>query len=307
MFEAIKNFVGKNDMHVKLISANVAVFLFVKIVQVFLYLFNIESFDIDNFLNYLAVPATFTKLLYRFWTPITYMFLHQEFWHILGNMLWLFFLGKIFLMFIDRKKMFGVYILGGLSGAILYILAFNIFPVFDEVKYYSMALGASASVTAIVIAICAFQPNYIILPFNLFQLKIKWLIPIFVLTDIVSIPNGNAGGHIAHLGGAIFGFLFAINLVNGKDITRFFNKFIDNIIPFFNRNKKPVMKVTYNVKKQTINPDIYTKPKSDLEYNRAKVNEQTEMDRILDKISKSGYESLTQTEKDFLNKFSDKD
>jgi len=236
------------------------------------------------------------------------MFLHFEFWHILGNMLWLLFLGKIFLMFIDPKKMFAVYILGGLSGALFFVAAYNFFPALIFYKDNAVALGASAAVTAIVISICVYQPNFEIKPFGVFQLKIKWLIPFLIITDLISIPNGNAGGHIAHLGGAVFGIIFAISLSKGRDITRWFNKIIDNILPYFNRNRKPVMKVTYNTTKQNINinADFVSKPKSDLTHNRAIENEQTEMDRILDKISATGYDSLTKEEKDFLAKFSDK-
>lgn len=302
----IKRFFSSSNINIQLILVNIAVFVLVKIVYLFLFLFNSQTFTSADFIMYLAVPAGFKQLLFKFWTPITYMFLHESFWHILGNMLWLFFLGNVFLLFIDKKKFFATYILGGLSGAALYILAYNIFPVFSDSKYYAIALGASASVTAIVIAISTFQPDFNIRPFGLFNLKLKWLAIFFVLYDLLSITDGNAGGHIAHIGGAIFGFYFSTQLSKGKDVTKGFNRLIDNFVTFFSGNKKPKMKEEYNKnrkKKQNNSSDI---PKSDYEYNKAKADEQNEVDRILDKISKYGYDSLSSKEKDFLFKFSKK-
>ncbi len=300
---------ARYDMATKLIIANVAVFLMVKFVSLFIYLFNIQIFDIQDFISIFAVPATLKKLLTHLWSPFTYMFLHQDFWHILGNMLWLFFLGRLFLMFIDAKKMFAVYILGGLSGAFFYILAFNIFPVFGTVKEVSIALGASASVTAVVMAICVYKPNFEIRLFGIFPLRLKWFIPIFILTDLISIPDGNAGGHIAHLGGAAYGIIFAIQLIRAKDITSSFNNFIDRIVSFFATKRKPVMKVTFNAKKSNFvnNTGVSNKVQKPNEVTRTNVEDNAEMDRILDKISKTGYNSLTQTEKDFLMTFSNKD
>ncbi len=306
--QEIKSFVKNGNIHIKLILANVGVFIFVKLVYLFLFLFNIQTFTSADFIEFLAVPASLKQLLFRAWTPITYMFLHEGFWHLAGNMLWLFFLGNVFLLFIDKKKFFATYILGGLSGAALYILAYNIFPVFNESKYFAVALGASASVTAIVIAISTYQPNFTIRPFGIFNLKLKWLALFFILYDLLSISGDNPGGHIAHLGGALFGIYFSSRLSKGKDITRGFNRMIDNIVSFFSGRKIPKMKVEYsktkkNKKTQSQNDNI---PKSDYEYNKAKADEQNEIDRILDKISKFGYDALSAKEKEFLFKFSNK-
>jgi membrane associated rhomboid family serine protease len=306
--QEIKKFLKNSNLHIKLIIANVIVFISVNLVFLILYLLNVENFTSQDFISWLAVPAGFKQLLFRFWTPVTYMFLHEGFWHILGNMLWLYFLGTIFLFFIDQKKLFAVYILGGLSGAALYILAYNVFPVFKEVREYSVALGASASVSAIVIAISTYQPNYEIRPFGIFTLKLKWLAIIFVLVDLISIPKGNAGGHIAHLGGALYGFYFAMQLSKGRDVTKSFNKVIDICVSLFSGNKNPKMKVEYNSKKENFKYETTSSniPKSDSEYNKTKSDEQNEIDRILDKISKFGYDSLSSKEKEFLFKFSNK-
>jgi len=303
-----KKFYSSSNLHIKLIIVNTAVFILVNLVALILYLLNVESFTSEQFISWLAVPASPKTLLFRFWTPLTYMFLHEGFWHILGNMLWLYFMGMIFLFFIDQKKLFAVYILGGLCGAALYFIAYNIFPVFKEVRDYSIALGASASVSAIVIAISVFKPDYEIRPFGVFTLKLKWLAVIFVISDLISIPNGNAGGHIAHLGGALFGFIFAYQLNKGKDITKGFNSFIDSVVSFFSGSKKAKMTVTYNRKNEQFNNTSTSSnvPKSDMDFNKAKSDEQSEVDRILDKISKYGYDSLSQKDKDFLFRFSNK-
>lgn len=294
----------KKDILAQLIIINLAVYVAIKIISVFLFLFA-SGFSIDSFMvEWFAVPSGLKKLLFRFWTPVTYNFLHVDFWHILGNMLWLFFLGRVFLMFIDQKKFFANYILGGLSGAALYILAFNIFPVFSDAAANSIpALGASASVTAIVIGIAVYKPDYSINFFGILPIKLKWIAVFFIIYDLISIPGNNAGGHIAHLGGAGFGLFFALQLKKGQDITKGFNKFMDNVVSFF--KSEPKMKVTY--KKENFKQRKNEVPKSDLEYNKAKSDKQAEVDRILDKISKHGYDSLSKKEKEFLFRISGKD
>ncbi|MEA3445870.1 MAG: rhomboid family intramembrane serine protease [Bacteroidota bacterium] len=203
--EIKKSFHEGNNL-IKLIYVNITVFLLVQIVRVFLFLMNVgdEGFSL---VHWLAVPASFGDLILKPWTVFTYMFLHEEFLHILFNMLWLFWFGRIFLVFLNQKQLLTVYLLGGLTGAAFFVLAFNIFPVFNETINLSVALGASASVMAVVFGTVTVSPNYTIqIPF-LGPVKIKWIALIFIVMDIMQIPIGNAGGHIAHLGGA-FPFLF---------------------------------------------------------------------------------------------------
>jgi len=157
---------------------------------------------------WLALPADFGQLILKPWSIITYMFLHEGFLHIAFNMLILYFGGQIFLQFLDAKKLIGTYILGGISGGLLFILTFNIFPVFNEIVSGALALGASASVMAVLIAIAAYVPNYTVRLMLLGNVKLKYIALFYVIMDIISIPQGNAGGHIAHLGGAFFGFYF---------------------------------------------------------------------------------------------------
>ena len=153
-------------------------------------------------------------------------------------MLWLFWFGQLFMQFIIPKRLLSVYLLGGLSGAVLYIAAFNLIPVFQPLVPVSIALGASASVYAIVIATSAYVPDYSIGLLFIGRVKLKYIAIVIIVIDILSISGGNAGGHIAHLGGAIFGYLFAIRLKKGKDITKGFAVTMDYLFSLFNQFSK---------------------------------------------------------------------
>ena len=266
--------------------------MLIKILQVFLFLLNIQQANFE-IINWLAVPAYLPDLATRFWTPITYMFLHEGFIHILFNMLWLFWFGTIFLEYFDQKKLITVYLLGGLSGAFLYIFSFNLFPVFSDVLNRSIALGASASVMAIVIAVAAYVPNYVVRLVLIGPVKIKYIaLAALVFTSILDF-SANTGGKIAHLGGALLGFLYVTQYKKGKDIGKWFDRIMDSVFSLFKPRTK--MKVTYK-----------KPPKDDKEYNHYKAQQQEEINNILDKISKGGYDSLSKKEKEILFKMSDK-
>jgi len=153
-----KTFSDANKLN-RLIYINVAVFLFLSAISIITYLFNNEAFSM-KVLRLFAVPASLRTLAMKPWTLITYMFTHKDILHILFNMLWLYWFGRIFLEYLDQRKLVAVYILGGISGAIVYVLSFNIFPVFTSLIPESVAIGASASVMAVVVAIAAYVPNY---------------------------------------------------------------------------------------------------------------------------------------------------
>jgi len=287
----------KSSMVNRLLVINVAVYLLISIAGIFTFLFGYIGLAESVGNNILALPAAPEKLLWRFWTPITYMFTHFGFWHLLGNMLWLYFMGQMFLMVFDNKQLFGTYILGGLSGALLYILCYNVFPVFSQAVTASTCVGASAAVTAIVIAICVMRPNMEIRIFGIIPMTLKWLGILYVVFDVLQITGDNSGGHIAHLGGAIFGALFAWQYSNGKDLTKGFNNLMDKIVtllPSANQSgKKHKMRVVYNDTNHSA---------SNSDFNRTSAENQRRMDEILDKISQSGYQSLTKEEKEFLFK-----
>ncbi|MCH7657547.1 MAG: rhomboid family intramembrane serine protease [Bacteroidetes bacterium] len=287
IIDELKDSFRQGSILTKFIYINIGVFVAVKIVQIFLYLFNTPG-DTMNLLKWLAVSADLSEVIKRPWTVVTYMFLHENFIHILFNLLWFYWFGRIFLEYFEQKKLAGVYILGGLAGAVLYILSFNIFPVFGSILHNSLALGASASVMAIVIAVSFYVPDHTVHMMFFGQIKIKYLaIAVFLLTSIFDFST-NTGGKIAHIGGALLGYLFTYQYRNGKDITRGVNRFTDAVVSYFKPRKK--MKVTYK------------RPKTDMEFNRERAEKQKEIDGILDKISKGGYESLTKKEKEILFK-----
>lgn len=294
-FDNLKSFFRSKNILVRLIIINVAVWLSIMFLDVFFDLFNINF--IENVINWLAVPASVSKLITRPWTLITYMFLHYDFWHILFNMLWLFWFGRIFLEYLNEKQLLTTYIVGGLAGALFYILSFNIFPKFEDAYLNSVALGASASVMAIVVAISYYVPNYRINLLFLGPVKIIYIAIFSVVLDILMIRSANSGGHLAHLGGAVWGFYYIYKLRKGKDFSRYFNGFS------LKKLMKPFMKP-----KKTKFKNVYTNTQrmSDEEYNYQKKKNQKNVDEILDKISRSGYESLTKAEKELLFKASNK-
>lgn len=286
IWEEIKTTFKHGSNLTRLLYINGAVFLVVKIIEVIGVLAS-NPLLAGKFLGFLAVPAFLPTLAGRFWTPITYMFLHQGFIHLLFNLLWLYWFGKIFLHYLDQRKLVAVYLLGGLAGALLYIVFFNIFPAFSGVLSLSIALGASASVMAVVAAIATWVPEYEITLFLFGRVRLKYLaLIIFLLTSVFDF-SVNTGGKIAHIGGALFGFVYAISLKKGTDLGWGINGILDFFVTLFRPGRK--LKVKY---KKT--------PRDDFEYNKVKAEHQAEIDRILDKISKGGYDSLTREEKNRL-------
>ncbi len=285
----------------KLILANVLIWVVIKFVGVAAYLFSTPDNNAHALFNawvirWFAVPANLETLASKPFTLFTYMFLHFDFLHILFNMLWLFWFGQIFLQYLNKRQLLFTYFTGGIAGAILYILSYNIFPVFQGSISDSVALGASASVLAIVVAISFYVPNYTIYLLLLGPVKIKYIAMLSLVVDFFMIKSDNAGGHIAHLGGAMWGFLFIyIFKFGGYDPSIIFrNISIKRIARMFESRKKRRFK------------KIYTsgRPLTDEEYNYQRADKQRMIDEILDKIKRSGYESLTRAEKDFLFKTS---
>jgi hypothetical protein len=214
------------------------------------------------------------------------MFTHKDFLHVLFNILWLYWFGIIFLQYFDGKKLVGVYLLGGLAGALFFVTAYNLFPVFTQNHIQAVALGASASVTAIVIAIAFYVPDFTMNLMFVGRVKIIYIaIGMLVLSTIISFPK-NPGGMIAHLGGAALGYFYTFRYKQGKDITAGINKLLEKLFALF--RPKPKIRVTHR------------KSETDLDYNARKGEEQKEVDRILDKIAKSGYSSLSSKEKEIL-------
>jgi membrane associated rhomboid family serine protease len=290
--ERLRSMIRMKPALSQLIIANIAVWFLLAIVKLFGFLLEPaatrgDQIWLDSALIWIGVPASIPNLLMKPWTIITYMFVQEDFWHLFFNMIWLYWFGKIFMEFMPGRKIYTIYLIGGISGALTFILAYNIFPVFHDTISLATTIGASASVLAITIATAVLVPDYTVNLLFIGPVKIKYIAIFTVILDVLMIRSGNAGGHFAHIGGAISGALFILFI--RKDIARRLGLFqLGSILskPF---KKKPLQKV-------------YSKgrPLSDDEYNKQKVLKQEKIDRILDKISRSGYTSLSADEKEIL-------
>ena len=280
ILDVLKSFFLQKNMLSRLMLINIVIWLICLFISVFTWLFNIS--DISFVTKLFAVPSDISSLAEKPWSVFTYMFLQEQFGHLFFNMLMLYYGGKIFLQYFSEKQLLLTYIFGGLFGALFFILAFNAFPVFEDMKGHAFALGSSASVLSILIAASTYRPDYTLNLFLLGQVKMKWVAIVFVVIDFLSITKGNSGGHIAHLGGALWGFLYAFMLKSDFDIYKIFKK-----------------KAKIRVK--TVNSENYhRRPKTDEQYNAERAQEQEDVDRILEKIAKNGYSSLSDKEKEFL-------
>lgn len=287
IFDDLRRTFQQGNIVVRLIFINVAAFVLCMLLSVLLGLFAIDTTEL---LRDFYLPADLLQLLRRPWTLITYMFMHAGIWHLLGNMLWLYWFGRLFLYFFSSKHLRGLYIVGGLLGGLLYIVAYNALPIFEGHLYSATLVGASASVLAIAIATAVREPEYQINLMFIGPVQLKYFSLFIVLFDILYVGSNNAGGHIAHLGGALAGWWFASGISRGYDITRWANVCIDAIAGLFSKRerkpRKPKMKV------HTSNSRT-----ADYEYNARKKAQSDEVDRILDKLKQSGYSSLSEEEK----------
>ncbi len=242
------------------------------------------AFLIDSKSNFVfdwfALPAQFDQIIYRPWSIITYAFLHASLWHILSNLLILFYIGNLFLDYFTQKQFINYYFLGALFGGAIFLLSFNLFPALQHSN--SVLVGASAAVTSIFVGIATYMPQYEIKIRFIGFVKLWTLAAVWIGLDLIQIPAGNAGGHIAHLGGALIGFILTTQLQKG-------NSFLDAINKIFTAKKQKPLRTVYKNKAKT-------KPVANTQSNQKKIDE------ILDKISKSGYETLTKEEKAFLFK-----
>lgn len=278
----------------KLILINVAVFVLFILLKTFAFLFQSEGL-INTLQNWLIVPSSVKQLIFRPWVLITYAFMHAGFWHIIGNMLILYFSGRFFLTYFSTKRFLNYYFLGAFAGALFFLLSYSLFPVFRE-DGNSKLLGASAAVMAILVGVSTYAPN-MMLRFFIVNLKLWWVAAFFVFKDLISIPISNPGGHIAHLGGAALGFLYSKQLLKGRDIGAWFERILDSLVGFFSsKPKTPFKKVYKNKSKFMARPGRYKTDK----VQQTKAEKQEKIDAILDKISKNGYDSLSKEEKEFL-------
>jgi membrane associated rhomboid family serine protease len=291
---------------IKLILINIAIFLIVNLISLPFALFKANN-PIDV-VSWFSLYASFKNLLTHPWGIFTYMFLHQDFFHILYNMIGLYWFGNIVQDLIGKPKVLPIFLYGGVAGAILYVLAYNVFPLFSNVLAGASNIGASAGVLAIVLAATTISPDYEIGLMFIGRVKIKWIALVYVLLDLINIQHGNAGGHIAHLGGALFGYTYIKLLQNGTDLARPIYAVTDFFSNLFSKKNK--LKVEY--KKETDKEKEYASTassthKQNTSSTKQELNKQDKLDAILDKINRSSYDSLSKEEKDFLFKISQED
>lgn len=275
----------------RLIYINCGLFFVVSVVYIPFLLMGFKGIYYDVLLEWLGVPADPDYLLYRPWTLFTYMFTHFGFFHLLFNMLWLYWFGSLFRNRFTERQLTGVYLLGGIFGAGLFILSYNIFPYFDQItRLSSWTIGASASVMAIVFAVCFHSPQQQVYIFLIGPVKMIYLALFTALIDLLSIQGDNAGGHIAHLGGAFFGWLFAMGIRSHRDLATWITCPVDWCRRMPRRKKMHVKyrRSASGMHDNGCNPD--------------KKGQDGRINEILDKISRSGYDSLTREEKAILFK-----
>ena len=250
------------------------------ILNTFLFLFNMSPYSI---IDLFQVSPSISELFFKPWSLITYGFFHADLWHLLGNMIILYFSGRVVLDLFGKEKFLKIFLIGLLFGSLTYLISYNLFPVFKGLK--PPMIGASAGAMAVFVFLAAYMPHYSF-RLVLFDVKILYIAIFFIIVDVIQIPFGNSGGHLAHLGGAAWGYFYNSQLSKGKDSGDWLINFINYLKYFF--NKKTKVRKVYKKKnyKKNSNQSI----------------DQKKIDLILDKISKSGYDSLTKSEKETLFK-----
>ncbi len=268
----------------KLIAINVACFVLPLFLKTLFFLF---ALPFDTFLGLFELSSDWSVFIFRPWSLVTYSFLHSGLFHLFWNMYLLYFSSRLILNLFPVKTFFNIYFLGVILGGITFLLSFSLFPAFQNST--PVMVGASAGVMAVFIFMATYSPEYRVQLF-LFSVKLWYLGMAFVLIDIIQIPSGNAGGHLAHLGGALLGYYYAKKLAQGTDIGLPFERWVNRWVDLF--RKKPTLRTVYRNTSNAAKKAV----------SKSQDDTQQKIDVILDKISDSGYESLTKEEKDILFK-----
>lgn len=298
-FNDIKRFFNQSSMLMRLILINIVVFVLIRLLAVGTWMFGGDSMAVTQ---WVAMPSDLWLLLKRPWTLLTYMFAHADLLHILFNMLWLYWMGRIFMEFFSSKHISGLYLLGGWGGAALYLLAANLLP--SLAGHSGVLIGSSAAVIAIVVATAVYVPDYKIGLLFLGEVAIKWVAIVTVAIALLSLDGGNVGGNIAHIGGALVGAWFALRIKQGRDITRPINAFIDSLVGLFNGRQFKFPELKKSSRPTGKKPQAGTAPERPAANTPPDTVSEEELDRILGKIKAAGYDALTDEERDKLFKVS---
>ena len=256
-------------------------------------------------MHQLMLPSDFGAFLTKPWTLFTYMFTHEDFFHILFNMLFLYWFGQLIMDYLGSKKFVNIFVLGGIAGGVFYMLIYNLLPFYQGQVAGSVLLGASAGVSAIIVAAATLVPNHSFMLLFIGPVKIKYIAIFYVIfKSFAGLDGPNAGGELAHLGGALIGYIYVLQLRKGNDIGAWISGFFDWVKGLFQR--RPKIRVTHKQNTYTGNQGGYSRTAerhrtatSSAATQRTPV-EQDEIDAILDKISEKGYESLSKEEKQKL-------
>lgn len=278
----------------RLLMVNIGVFLLVWAVELAGWLFNVQGIG-ALLLDQLMGTSIPSKLIFKPWSPVTYMFTHQAPMHLFWNMLMFWYSGQIFQDLLGGKRLLGNYLLGGLAGFAMYA-AGSLMPAHLALGSQGPILGASAAVMGVFIGIASYRPDMVVHLFLIGPVRLKYIGLAVLVLDLIAIRGGsNTGGHLAHLGGALYGYLAARQLSKGHDWSGAFVDGLERAAAFLRGSRKPRMTVAKGTGKTG-------QRRSDAEYNQDKKQQQERIDAILDKISRSGYDSLTKAERDFLFK-----
>lgn len=298
LIDDIKVRFGNGDVLIRLILINIAVFLVISFLKLFGWIGIINTDFIKLLIDKISFAIYLPKLITQPWSMFTYMFVHESLGHIFWNMIVFYWVGQLILEYLGGKKLLNIYLLGGLFAIVFMAVTLNgmqwLYSTMGKpttlVTPFSFAIGASGSINACLVAIATLIPEYSISLLFIGAVRLKYIALVVVILSLINIPNGNAGGEIAHIGGALFGFIYTRQLQKGNDL----GKWLTNLIDRLSKPKKSHLKVAYKRKN------------TEEKYQNQKRYDEVTIDRILDKISQSGYNSLSKDEKDILFNASDK-
>jgi membrane associated rhomboid family serine protease len=292
LFEELKYQLKFGGTHIQLLFINAGVFVFIGVITVIGRLTNTDEQTQSILAQFFTLDTDFTGFIKSPWTIITSIFAHFSFLHFLSNMLFLYFSGSMFIQFFTGRRLIHVYVLGGIFGGIFELIAHALFPAFANPQMQTVIVGASGSIMAIFVAMAFYRPNLQVNLFGILPVRLIVIAGLYILYDVLSIGANDNIAHFAHIGGIFIGYLSIRNLHSSKNIINFSEKITQQFRLYFASigKKSPKMKVKKGG----------SRVKTDEEYNAEKKQKQIETDKILDKIAKSGYESLTKKEKDFL-------
>lgn len=288
--DRLRSAFASSGMLMKIIYINIGIFVALRLCAI-VCLFSGNPGYIDTILSWIKLPSSPATLLTRPWTLLTYMFAQYDLWHIIFNMLWLYWFGTLFRMVANDRQLLVLYIYGGIAGGVLFMAGYAALPLFHDT--YGVLIGSSASVIAIVTAVAILMPDFKMYLLLIGAVAVKWIAIASILLVLIGLTSSNAGGEIAHIGGILMGILFALRYKKGVDITAPFVRLADSLSSMTRRPK--AQPYTRTSTRSAISATTDGTPSGGLT-----PDERRELDIILEKIKKSGYSALTPAERDRL-------